>query len=265
MRVVRWAIAVCLMWPGASAIAQTGPAPGIWKTDFQKSQCTLMTGSADDIGLSFRMTPGQPEPELLVFGSLKQLPNYRGKVTVELAPGGTKFEADTLPISTSKARVLQFDRFTHEFAQEFGQSTDLFIADGKSRTRVPISGAYKAFATLQNCVAETLPEWGVDPRAYAALKKPPTAIEGKFWISGNDYPPDAQRANWSGYVNVRLNVDAAGDVTNCTVVVSSGWKSVDKVTCARAIALAKYNPAIAADGKPTATVRISNVRFRLED
>ena len=264
MRGVRWAIAVCLMWPGASAIAQTGPAPAIWKADIQKSQCTLMTGSADDIGLSFRMTPGQPEPELLVFGSLKQLPNYRGKVTVELAPGGTNFEADARPISTSKARVLQFDRFTHEFAQEFGQSTDLFIADGKSRTRVPISGAYKAFATLQNCVAELLPEWGVDPRAYAALKKPPTAIEGKFWISGADYPADALRANWQGHVVLRLNVDATGDVTDCAVVVSSGWKSVDKLTCGKAVGWAKFHPAIGADGKPTAAVRTSNVVFRTE-
>lgn len=223
-----------------------------------------MSGSALDIGISFRMTPGQPEPEVLVFGSLKRLPDYRGKVTVEFAPGGDKFEAETYPISTSKARVLQFARFTHEFASAFAQSWDLFITDGRNRTKVPTSGAHKAFAALQNCITQTLPKWGVDSKAFAALKKPPTELQDKFWISGADYPADALRADWQGYVVVRLNVDATGDVTDCAVVVSSGWKSVDKLTCGKAVAWAKFHPAIGRDGQPAAAVRISKVVFRTE-
>ncbi len=264
MRTERLAIAVLLISIGISATAQTGPAPAVWKADFQKSQCTLMNGSAKDLGISFRMTPGQPEPELLVFGALKRLPDYRGKVTVELAPGGGKFEAEVYPITTKTARVLQFSDFPHEFASAFAQSWDLFITDGKSRTKVPTSGAHKAFGVLQDCVNETLPKWGIDSRAYASLKKPPTTIEDKFWISGADYPADAHRADWQGNVVIRLNVDATGDVTDCAVVVSSGWKSVDKLTCGKAIAWAKFHPAIGADGEPVAAVRTSNVAFRLE-
>ena len=264
MRAERVAIAVLLTSVGNGATAQTGPAPAIWKADFQNSQCTLMTGSAEDLGISFRMTPGQPEPEVLIFGSLKSLQNYRGKITVEVAPAGDKFEVEAFPISTSTARVLQFTDFPHEFASAFAQSRDLFITDGKSRTKVPISGAHKAFAALQDCVNETLPKWGVDPKAIASLKRPPTTIEGKFWVSGSDYPADALRANWQGNLVVRMTVDATGDVTDCAVVVSSGWKSVDKLTCGKAIAWAKFHPAIGADGKPVAAVRTSNVVFRLE-
>ena len=264
MRADRLAVAVLLTLPGISAAAQTGPAPAVWKTDFQNSQCTLMTGSVEDLGLSFRMTPGQPEPEVLVFGSLKRLPDYRGKVTVEVEPGGTRFEVEVAPISTKTSRVLQFAGFEHEFASAFAQSRDLFISDSKSRTKIPTSGSHKAFDALQDCVNETLPEWGVDPRAYASLKKPPTKIGGRFWISGSDYPLDALRADWQGSVIVRMNVDATGDVTDCVVVVSSGWTSVDKLTCGKAIAWAKFHPAIGRDGKPVAAVRISNVIFRTE-
>jgi TonB family protein len=263
MRARQLAIAFLLTSTNFDATAQTGPAPTVWKADFQNSQCTLMTGSAEDIGISFRMTPGQPEPEVLIFGTLKKLPNYRGNVTVELDPGGGKFGVQAMPITTKTARVLQFNDFPHEFALAFAQSRYLFITDGSSRTVVPTSGAHNAFEALQNCVNETLPKWGVDPKALASLKQPPTTIDGKFWISGNDYPLDAQRADWMGYVVVRLNVDATGDVTQCAVVVSSGWKSVDKVTCGNAVARARFHPAIGPDGKPTAAVRTSNVVFRM--
>jgi Gram-negative bacterial TonB protein C-terminal len=194
---------------------------------------------------------------------LNRLPNYRGKVTLELAPKGDRFEVEVYPISTSKARVLQVAGLKHEFAVAFAEARDLFVADGKSRTKVPISGAWKAYTALQECVSDTLPQWGVDPKAFARLKRPPTEIEGKFWISGADYPADAW-VNWQGYLVVRLNVDATGDVTECAVVVSSGWKSVDGLTCKNAVGLAKYHPAVGSDGKPISAVRTANLVFRLE-
>ncbi|GAA4748657.1 hypothetical protein GCM10023264_13490 [Sphingomonas daechungensis] len=60
---------------------------------------------------------------------------------------------------------------------------------------------------LRKCVDEMLPGWGIDPKTFAALQKPPTEIRGKYWISGEDYPADAQRADWSGYLVVRLDVE----------------------------------------------------------
>ena len=210
------------------------------------------------------MTPGDPEPTLYVVGSPKVLPNFKGKTTVELGPSGQTFDADVYPVVRGEARVLHFAQLRHKFPAAFAGSNEIRLIKGNQRVPIPIKGASAAFRELQKCVDETLPEWGIDPVAFAALRQPPTEIEGKSWISGDDYPTDAHRADWQGYVVVRLNVDATGDVTNCAVIVSSGLKSVDKVTCGQAMAWAKFHPAIGPDGQPTPAVRTSNVVFRLE-
>jgi TonB family protein len=118
-------------------------------------------------------------------------------------------------------------------------------------------------AALQQCIDTKLAEWGVDPKAFAALSPPPTDIEGYSWLSYKDYPTDALDANRSGNVVARLNVDVTGKVTGCAVVVSSGWGSLDKVTCKKALEKGRFNPAIGADGHPTAAVRVENAIFKV--
>ena len=95
--------------------------------------------------------------------------------------------------------------------------------------------------------------------------KPPTALKGHYWMEPTDYPMDAVMANWSGDVVARLAVDAAGKVTGCKILVSGGLPSMDAVTCSSAMKRGKYEPAVGADGKPTAAFRVVDVGFRVMD
>ncbi len=64
----------------------------------------------------------------------------------------------------------------------------------------------------------------------------------------DDYPPEAWVADEEGSVYYSLAVDAEGDVTDCTVLETSGSELLDAKTCEIALARAQFRPAIDRDG-----------------
>ena len=59
----------------------------------------------------------------------------------------------------------------------------------------------------------------------------PLIIFRDGWVTVNDYPAAALAAEESGKVWYRVNVSASGLPQRCSVVESSGSKSLDEVTC----------------------------------
>lgn len=237
--------------------------PTVWQLDWQQSHCTISTIDKDRVTLSLWMLPGDPDPHLYLIGPRKLLPTPDDKVTVQLGPNDETFDAVGYVQSPKDPSVVRILQLRHKFPHAFAASREVRVTANGKQIAVPIPGAAKAMAALQECIDQKLPEWGVDPKAYNALPLPPTDLEGESFLSPDDYPTELLDANWSGDVIVRLNVDATGKVTNCAVVVSSGQQSADRVTCLRAVQKAKLNPAVGADGKPTPALRIRDVVFRI--
>lgn len=63
------------------------------------------------------------------------------------------------------------------------------------------------------------------------------------WVTDDDYPAAALRAEQAGTVRFRLDVDASGKVTNCTVTGSSGTSVLDTTACNLLKRRARFNPA----------------------
>lgn len=59
----------------------------------------------------------------------------------------------------------------------------------------------------------------------------PVPINRAAWVSSDDYPPEAQRADEQGKVGYRLQVGSDGRVGGCEVVQSSGSAALDASTC----------------------------------
>lgn len=75
------------------------------------------------------------------------------------------------------------------------------------------------------------------------------------WRSGrikasSDYPSDARDARAGGTVSVRYTVETDGHVTGCIVTRSSGYASLDRVTCRLIEERVRYKPALDAQGRP---------------
>jgi TonB family protein len=266
-----WALSLVTsvgLLPNASpANAQQQPAtpPQVWHLDFPNSYCALSTGDVRTAGVEIAMTPGDPAAELYFIGSPKMLPyaSLISKQTVTLLPGGETFSPPALNVSEGSAKMaLRFLRLDPGFPAALARSTEIELKGMKQP--VPITGSGKAVAALRQCIDDKLVEWGVDTKAYEALRMPATDIEGHPWASGNDYPPEAANGHAQGDVIARVDVDVTGKVTGCAVVVSSGFKPLDEQTCRIALSQkGRFNPAIGADGRPTASQRVLRAMWRI--
>lgn len=99
----------------------------------------------------------------------------------------------------------------------------------------------------------------IDPtRRSTPLKGDPRTA-----FNADDYPAAALRAEEQGRTVARLFVDASGTPTACTIVHSSGSRSLDQATCRVAVARVRYEPARDERGVPIPAETMLPVRWAL--
>jgi len=254
----------------ASAIAQAPqppppPAPPqVWQLGSEDNYCTVSTGNPTTAGLAVWMTPGDPKPDLIVIGSPNILPVVQDAfpTTVTLSPSRERFSAVVRDVAEdTHRRVLRLMHLKEAFPAVFTTSSEVRL-EGMKQVIATV-GSEKAIAALRQCIDDKLTEWGVDAKAYEALRMPATDPAPHLWFNRDDYPNEALAAREQGDVIARMDLDQSGKVINCAVVVSSGAKSLDSFTCASALKKGKFNPAIGADGRPTASQRILRMMWRI--
>jgi protein TonB len=86
------------------------------------------------------------------------------------------------------------------------------------------------------------------PRPPAVAKKLTPRGSPQSWVTDDDYPASALRAEQAGTVRFRLDVDPTGKVTACTVTGSSGVSVLDTTACNLLKRRARFNPAEDAEG-----------------
>lgn len=81
------------------------------------------------------------------------------------------------------------------------------------------------------------------------------------WVTARDFPEGTVAPGQSLEASTRLDVDAAGRITGCTVMTPSGSPAYDQKLCQLVSARGRYEPAQSADGK--AMPAVSVLRFRI--
>ncbi len=99
------------------------------------------------------------------------------------------------------------------------------------------------------------------PPKIAKPLKPKSAPSS--WVTNDDYPPAALRAEQQGTTGFRLDVDATGRVTNCTVTASSGSSVLDGAACSLLKRRARFDPAQDASGNKIPAAFSSRFRWEL--
>ncbi|MEH3048208.1 energy transducer TonB [Sphingomonas adhaesiva] len=83
------------------------------------------------------------------------------------------------------------------------------------------------------------------------------------WITTEDYPSSAIRAEEQGTVAITVAIDADGRVTSCTVTQSSGSAALDQATCRLYAKRARFEPARDDGGARVASTYSDRVRWQL--
>jgi protein TonB len=87
-------------------------------------------------------------------------------------------------------------------------------------------------------------------------------LQGLF--SGDDYPEDALRNEETGRTTVSLSIGTTGRVTGCSVISSSGSRSLDSATCRILTSRARFNPAKLSNGEPTTDTYTQTIVWQLQ-
>jgi len=85
------------------------------------------------------------------------------------------------------------------------------------------------------------------------------------WITTDDYPPSALRADEEGTVTIGWTIDTNGRVQNCHTISSSGHPDLDDAACRALTRRARYKPALDSTGKPMAVTQSRRVVWRIPE
>jgi TonB family protein len=83
------------------------------------------------------------------------------------------------------------------------------------------------------------------------------------WVTSDDYPRSALRAEKSGTVAFTLEVNKWGSVADCMITVSSGDAELDEATCRNVAVRARFYPATDKDSKSITGKYSNRVRWQV--
>jgi TonB family protein len=84
-------------------------------------------------------------------------------------------------------------------------------------------------------------------------------------ISDEDYPADAIRNNQQGVAGVNFEIGVDGHVTACRVAISSGFASLDEISCSLIRERFVFKPALGPNGRTRPETRFQRVRWTLPE
>jgi TonB family protein len=259
-----WLVAAAMvMAPPIAAIAQA-PAPK-WIVNWGQKKCSLLR-RADSLTLTLQIVPGTADPELLLMRESSEMvePRWKERVAIQLQPSGASVEADGAHAGLGDQVVARMTGMGPGFIDQFAASNGIRVATASGElAAVDLPGADRAIGALRQCIDRVLNDWGVDPKALAALRRRPELVSGP-WLRADDYPPSAERAEVASSTVVRFTVGVDGRVSDCTTVASSGSPALDRQTCSALEKRARFTPALGANGEAVPVTLVENAVWGIQ-
>lgn len=152
------------------------------------------------------------------------------------------------------------------FLDSFAKGSDLLVKQSDTViAHFNIKGGKKAVEALAQCVTALKArnekqraegqKASVDPFEIATVIPEPNkaarpANSQRYWTQMVDYPQEIAREQ-QGTVGYKLEITTLGRVAKCEVVQSSGWATLDDLTCSKIIDRSRFFPATDDKGDPT--------------
>lgn len=82
-------------------------------------------------------------------------------------------------------------------------------------------------------------------------ERPPTPkLNPGSWVNSSDYPIAAMENIWIGATVFKLAVGRGGRANACEILQTSGYQTLDRLTCLNLINRARFTPALTSEGVP---------------
>lgn len=251
---------------GGPPLAPASP----WNVEYAAKECVVSRAygdSADPILIGFRPTPFGDNVRLVIFGD-RALLGEEGWVDLTLEAPGSALSNDhfeTKINSTSDNKVVmnfyisrtEFEYLvnaqTFTFRQKSGQVTSVVLAMNKS-----------LLVAISKCGANLMAQFGFDAKKIASVATRAVGESPNLWIDTHNYPAVSLTKHEEGTVMIAWAISAAGRVSNCRVIETSGSKDLDEAACDAILRNARYrSPALDAAGNPVESYVTRRVAWRL--
>ncbi len=254
-------------WEPGAAAPET---PAKWVVNAEDTRCTLtrLPATPSDLTFKLRVDPIDKHSviTLLSPGAKSDLVRYAKKAELELSPTARRFEGSAYGphYASEPGYGVVFTADDPDIPATLGRSSGLAVWVKGRKIAALEFNALAAMQALKTCNDDFLQSIGVDPKAIAALGRPPRALGNGYlaqWISDGDYPVEALDANAEGETTILLIVGSDGRAQRCLLVKSAGHKSLDQQTCAIFYTRARFSPATDKAGRPIDAPLLTTVRW----
>jgi hypothetical protein len=144
------------------------------------------------------------------------------------------------------------------------RAATLRFKGGKFDERLAVPGLVGVAAAFDDCLANLRRVWNVETPLASRLKQAARPLQplGDLFRPSS-YPLFARLGMNSGVVGVTLLIDEAGKVRDCMVEETSGFPTLDTMSCVVITEDARFAPAVGANGKAAKSTVFQRIRWRM--
>lgn len=239
-----------------------------WEVNYGDAECRLMRRFGTGDGAIYMEITRSLTFESYGWGLYgATLPAYSAVAVLEmeLEPQKTSHRLETLSYEIPGAkRALKWGDEGRSISSTMRGDQRVRITGRKLDLRLQLSEIEPAFKALEACQDDLLAGWGIDLKQWHALKTKVEPIGSPaYWATSDDYLAVDRAQKNEGLVTFVLAVSAKGKTTDCRIVKSSGFASLDKRTCHMMLARSAFRPAKDSIGNAVPSHYINSVFWQL--
>lgn len=282
------ALALCAAPTGAQAAGEPlEMAPSsAWVMDYGEDSCALrrvFKAGEDEVLLQLRAYGPSESFQVMVSSATLEARDVQPKVRFDPDEGfaeppgplyfdepqsdGLIYNDSLLPNARKKApRLVPEEWPASEREARERAVASLTIDEGFRRPLVLKTGAmHQPMNAMRACLDELLGHWGLDANVQRTLSRPAMPLEGEKWVRRiqEAYPKEMLRKRRSGVAALRLIVGVDGKPTSCIPNKDSIDSAFDAHACEITMRHARFEPALDAGGRPTASFWTTRIVYWL--
>lgn len=248
------------------AAVDPAPVSSKWTVDFADDHCQASrTYQINGKPVQFAIKPPLDEGTTRLFlgMSFRELGSVEPTVGLDFSDGRPPFRTTMLPALNAKGFVMVLELPQAETARLRQASVLRLKTSSKVRGDFDMGPTRALFEAIDRCLADLRNRVGLGsgPVPWTQPAIPITDLRKlfswtNFWTVDRRMPKTSQ-------ISVRLLIDKAGAVRDCSITAASGSAGLDILTCQAFERQVKYRAATAADGRPVASIVNQTIDWRL--
>ena len=130
--------------------------------------------------------------------------------------------------------------------------------------RLALPGLTGVMAAFDDCLANLRAVWNVGAAHSSRVARPAQSRRPlRDLFRSSAYPRQAVVEGNTGRVGLAVLIDEAGKVRDCMIEETSGFATLDTMSCYTISTHARFEPAVGADGKPVKSASFHRIQWRI--